>query len=158
MANSHPNAAIALLFLGKETPASSSGALYLEGVPSLQALHLLLDVDGSSSRETGELVLPRNPYSTTPYYVEVRWTVSARSEKSWQISMRAELVRDDGQSLHPAHLLESPVTIVVGRGTFTVVRPLPAEGSGGLQPAIRQVIDPVPRTEGPLMRFFGLLR
>lgn len=122
IAGSHPSAATALLFLSKEVPASSSGTLQFEGIPSRRALEVLLDRHGGAARDAGDLVLPRNPYSTAPYFVEVRWAISARSDRARLVSMRAQLVNSEGQPVHPPHLLESPVTIVVANDTFTITR------------------------------------
>lgn len=130
LAGAHPSAAIALVFLGTEVTAGSSGTLYLDGIPSLPALELLLGCCGSAARDDADLVLPRNPYSTAPYFVEVRWASSRRSDQAQLVSIRAQLVNSEGKPLRPTHLLESPVVVVIENGTFSIAQASAASSEG----------------------------
>lgn len=124
IARSHPISATAMIYIDATAPAGGNGVLYFENIPSLEDLKLLLAKDGGGARDAPPLfAFPGNPYSTSEYFVEVRWEITAHSDTAARIATRVQLVRSDGAPLRPVHRLESPVTIVVENDAFGIIEP-----------------------------------
>jgi hypothetical protein len=128
LAKVRPCAAAALLFLGRGTD-EQSGVLYLEGVPTAATLDLALDRKDGSAFATVSPPL-RSPYSTSGYFVEVRWSITRVDASSWLVTTRAEIVDGIGAPLLMPHVIEPAAQISVGANGLQLV--------GGARPTRKQ--------------------
>jgi hypothetical protein len=117
IAGVRPCAVTALIYLSDPRLAPARGTLQLEGLPSTPSVERLLGRAGERSGTSENLVLPRNPYSSAPFYVQVEWSLARVDQSSFFFTSRSEIVDRYGMSLNPVHLIEPQSIIFVSEGS-----------------------------------------
>jgi hypothetical protein len=120
IAQRRPCLATAFLHVRAKKSEQGEGILQFEGVPSLRSVAVILDLSGEASRKAGPVLL-RSPYSTAPYYVEVRWTIWRVREDSFYFTTAARLVDAIGAPIVPLHEVEPQTTVQVSRDALRIV-------------------------------------